>query len=149
MNGDQHRLWIATTADSKGEFVVTRERDIGVSLRHKSVFNNVRVCPLSGPMVKDLRRSGWSLIHDGSGDLTGVKTNLVINDLESTRLNHQDLSDVGLSHTGPAFLLLDRLEEFLEGNEPIRVWHQTKFVRPSTENVRQELCKPVGLTSCH
>ncbi len=149
INLDEHGLWISPPSHSKGEFLVTCKGNVGVSLRQKSVFDNMWVFPLSGPMVKDLRRRGWSGIHDGSGDLIGVKTNLVIDDMETTRLNHQDFSDIGLSHIGPAFLFLHRLEEFLEGNKPIRVGYQTKLVRAAAQDVAEQLGELIGLTSCH
>jgi len=123
--------------------------NVGVSLRQKPVFDNMWVCPLSGPMVKDLRRRCRFGVQDGSGELIGVKTNLVIDHIETTRLNHQDFSEIGLSNIGPAFLLLHRLEEFLEGDKPARAGYQTKLVRATAQDVAEQLGQLIGLTSCH
>jgi hypothetical protein len=149
MNRDQHGLWISTTADSKGELLVSREADIRIPCRGKPAFEDMGVSLLPGPMVKDLRRGHRPPIHERSQDVLGRETNLVIDDLEPTRLDHEDFTDIGLSHIGPAFLFFHRLEEFLEGNKPIRVWHQAKFVRAATQNVTEKLCESIGLTSCH
>ncbi len=149
INGDQNWRWISTPADSKGEFLLGGETDIGISRGEESLSHDMGIGLSLCSIIQKLWGNEGFRVYDKPRTLTWMETYPVIGQFEPIRLDHEHFPDVSEPHVGPAFLLSYCLVEFFQRRKPIRVGYQTEFVWAMAQDVVEKLGELFGLTSCH